>query len=125
MTKKSKVRTAHETYLLMNGLKSKIEKSNLSTAEFRELFVRLFSKRKSFSTLDDVEMAMRFFECAKKFYRFVRVKCAICDKETEIGSSDYVRGIVIDGYKIRWICDDCLDEIAGELTSKGIVMAIE
>lgn len=97
-------------------LKEEIIKAKLSTNEFRELFVSLFTKSKSYSA-DDNELAIRFFELSKRFYQFtkVRVGCALCSKSTEIGSVSYIKGLVIMSWKAKWICEGCKDEIREEL----------
>lgn len=100
-------KTKHQTKIY---LKEVIEKAKLEKSDFRELFVSLFTKQTSY-TLDNTEMAMRFFELAKPFYQFYNVDCAICNKDTYIGSVDYLKGLVINGFEIKWICENCKNEI--------------
>lgn len=93
-------------------LKEQIKKANLSTDELREVFVSLFTK--SF-TVDDRELAMRFFELGKLFYQHTGVGCALCSNSAKVGGVPYLKGLVVMGWKPKWICERCKIQIRDEL----------
>ena len=102
------------SYLIRRKLVETMMKEDLSIDEFRELFVQLYSKIKSY-TVSDEEMAMRFFELAKPFYSYITVECSLCNDTARVGSSKYVDGMVLGGFNMKWICPTCKVDLQQEM----------